>query len=153
MESIVAVVQEASGTSGRSGVPEAGSVLDAFAQVPDPRRAQGRRVPLPAVLALAVPAILANHLSILAIAEWGAAQPAAWLAGLGFRTGKTPHQTTLQRLFRKRDSLALRAALTAVVAPPIAPPSRGAHRGWPSTARRNAAGRPAPMRPPRRSRR
>jgi len=45
-----------------------------FATLPDPRRAQGRQFPLAALLTLAVAAILANHLSVLAIAEWGAAQ-------------------------------------------------------------------------------
>jgi DDE_Tnp_1-associated len=50
------------------------ALLAAFAQVPDPRRRQGTRYPLSALLALAVAAILANHTSLLAIAEWGAAQ-------------------------------------------------------------------------------
>ncbi len=44
-------------------------LLAAFAVVPDPRRAQGRRFALPAILALAVAALLANHLSVLAIAQ------------------------------------------------------------------------------------
>ncbi len=41
--------------------------------LPDPRRRQGTRYPLAAVLTLAVAAILSNHLTLLAIAEWGAA--------------------------------------------------------------------------------
>lgn len=47
------------------------SLAAAFADLPDPRRAASVRYPLPAILALAVAAILANHLSVLAIAEWG----------------------------------------------------------------------------------
>ncbi|MFN8517390.1 MAG: hypothetical protein U0232_32520, partial [Thermomicrobiales bacterium] len=39
-----------------------------------PRRAQGRRFALPAVLTLAMAALLANRLSVLAIARWGARQ-------------------------------------------------------------------------------
>lgn len=45
-------------------------LLAAFAAIPDPRRAHGRRFPLPALLALAVVALLSNHLSLLAIAQW-----------------------------------------------------------------------------------
>src|SRR5262245_51907927 len=111
--------------TGRDLAP--GAVLAAFAPVPDPRRAQGRRFPLPAILARAVPAVLANHLSLLAIAEWGAAQPAAWLAALGFPTSTTPHPSTLHRLFRQLDPRALSAALSAAFAPTVVPPPRGAH--------------------------
>lgn len=51
-------------------------ILTAFAQVCDPRWRQGRRYPLAALLALAVAAILSNHVSVLAIAPWGHEQ--AW---------------------------------------------------------------------------
>jgi len=47
-------------------------VAAAFAHVPDPRRAASVIYPLPAILAMAVAALLANHLLVLAIAEWGA---------------------------------------------------------------------------------
>ena len=41
----------------------------AFATIPDPRRAQGRRYSVAAILSLAVVAVLANHPSVLAMAE------------------------------------------------------------------------------------
>lgn len=44
------------------------TLLDAFATVPEPRRQARIDYPLPAILALAVAAILANHCSVLAIA-------------------------------------------------------------------------------------
>ena len=47
------------------------SLATAFAAVPDPRRAASVVYPLAAILALAVAALLANHRSVLAIAEWG----------------------------------------------------------------------------------
>lgn len=97
------------------------SLAAAFADVPDPRRAASVIYPVPAVLALAVAAILANHLSVLAIAEWGARQCPAVLAALGFPTERTPCQSTLQRLFRRLDGRALAAALTACFAPSGAP--------------------------------
>jgi predicted transposase YbfD/YdcC len=70
------------------------------------------------MLALAVAALLSNHLSILAIAQWGKRQSPAVLAALGFPVGVTPHQTTLQRLFRTLDPLPLARVLTACFAPP-----------------------------------
>ena len=41
-------------------------------QVKDPRRTQGKRFSLTSILVLALAAILSNHLSELAIAQWGA---------------------------------------------------------------------------------
>src|SRR5688572_548669 len=89
------------------------SLAAAFAAVPDPRPAGRVTYPLPAILALAVAALLANHCSVLAIAEWGARQERALLATLGFPDGRTPCQSTLHRLFRRLDGDALAAALTA----------------------------------------
>jgi len=91
-----------------------------FAAVPDPRRAQGRRFSLPAMLTLAVAAILADHTSEQAIAEWGADQDAATKRALGFPKGITPHPSTIQRLFRRLDPLAVAAALSRLFAPPPA---------------------------------
>lgn len=90
------------------------SLAAAFADLPDPRRPASVIYPLPAILAMTVAAILANCLSVLAIAEWGADQSPELLATLGFPSGKTPCQSTLQRLFAKLDSDALAAVLTAV---------------------------------------
>ena len=73
---------------------------------------------MPAILALAVAAILSNHLSVLAIAEWGANQCHDLLESLGFTAGVTPHQSTLQRLFRKLDPDALSRALASYFAKP-----------------------------------
>src|SRR5207244_8765632 len=73
----------------------------AFAQVKDPRRKQGQRFTLTSMLVLALAAILSNHVSELAIAQWGAGQSEEVKKALGFEKGITPHQTTIQRLFRK----------------------------------------------------
>ena len=97
------------------------SVAAAFAAVADPRRAASVIYPLPAVLALAVAALLANHRSVLAIAEWGARQDATVLATLDFPTSRTPCQSTLQRLFRQLDGHALADTLTACFSPSAAP--------------------------------
>src|ERR671932_2654644 len=83
----------------------------AFARVPDPRRRQGTRFPLPAILTMAVAAILANHLSRLAMAEWGTAQSPAIKRALGFPKNRTPHASTLQRRFRRLDPDSLAPAV------------------------------------------
>ena len=88
------------------------TLLAALASIPDPRRRQGTRFALAAILALAVAAILSNHLSVLAIAEWGASQSQDLLRQLGFPDAITPHQSTLQRLFRKLDPTPLSTALS-----------------------------------------
>ena len=104
--------------------------LAAFVRVPDPRRVASVAYPLAAVLSLAVAAILANALSELAIAQWASRQPAELLRALGFLEGRTPCQSTLQRLFCKLDGQALAKALSAHFAPvavalPVVPGSRG----------------------------
>jgi hypothetical protein len=70
-------------------------------QVKDPRRKQGQRFSLTSILLLALAAMLSNHLSELAIAQWGAGQSEEIKKALGFEKGVTPHQTTIQRLFRR----------------------------------------------------
>ena len=97
------------------------SLTAAFAHLPDPRRARSVTYALPAILALAVAAILSNHLSVLAIAEWGARQSPDLLRTLGFVDGRMPCQSTLQRLFSKLDGHALAAALGAYFAPAVVP--------------------------------
>lgn len=85
-----------------------------FAQVKDPRRKQGQRFSLVSMLLLALAAILSNHLSELAIAQWGAGQNEEVKKALGFEKGKTPHQTTIHRLFRKLSIEELEAAFRGI---------------------------------------
>jgi hypothetical protein len=101
------------------------SLAAAFRAASAPRRTASVAYTLPAILTLAVAAILANHLSVLAIAEWGARQsPDVWRL-LGFPQGRTPCQSTVQRLFRKLDGHALSTALSRHFAPvPVSVPSR-----------------------------
>lgn len=109
------------GAPATSVVVSPDSLAAAFASVPDPRRQASITYPLAALLTLAVSAILAQHGSVLAMAEWGARQPADVLAHLGFTPGQTPCQSTLQRLFAKLDGRALSATLAAHFAPDCVP--------------------------------
>jgi predicted transposase YbfD/YdcC len=89
----------------------------AFATIPDPRRAQGTRYSVAAILSLAAVAVLANHTSVLAMAEWAACQPRHVRRALGFRRDTTPHQTTRERLFGRLDPAAVAAAVQRVFDP------------------------------------
>jgi predicted transposase YbfD/YdcC len=97
------------------------SLAAAFALVPDPRRQASVRYPLPALLTAALAAILCNHRSVLAMAQWIARQSPAVLQHLGFPAAYTPCQSTMPRLFAKRDGQALTAALSAHFAPATTP--------------------------------
>ena len=115
--------------------PTPRSLASAFGRVPDPRRAASVAYPLVAMLALAVAAIPANQLSELAIAQWASRQPVERLRALGFLAGRTPCQSTLQRLFCRLDGQATPArgypeGLSAHFAPvavplPVVAGSRG----------------------------
>src|SRR6266568_6092617 len=87
----------------------------AFEGVNDPRRKQGQRYSITSILLLALAAILCNHLSELAIAEWGAGQSDESKKALGFENGVTPHQTTIQRLFRRVNAEEVETAFRHIV--------------------------------------
>jgi hypothetical protein len=87
------------------------SLLEAFAQVPDPREKRGRRYPLAAILALATAAMLAGARSLYAIAQWGRLQPPEVVRALGFGRGRTPCVATLHLVFKDLDVEAFEAAL------------------------------------------
>jgi DDE_Tnp_1-associated len=88
-----------------------GALPQAFASIPDPRSKQGLRYSLASILSLALVAVLANHRSGLAIAEWGARQSKAIHHALEFTRGTTPHQTTRERLFQRLNPADLAAAV------------------------------------------
>src|ERR1700694_4461273 len=83
-------------------------------QVKDPRRKQGRLYSITSILLLALAAMLSNHLSELSIAEWGAGQSDELKKALGFENGVTPHQTTIQRLFRRVNAEEVESAFRAI---------------------------------------
>src|SRR5205814_1750320 len=86
----------------------------ALAHVKDPRRKEGQRFTLTSILLLALAAILSNHLSELAIAQWGAGQSDEVKKALGFEKGVTPHQSTINRLFRSLSAEKLETAFRGI---------------------------------------
>jgi hypothetical protein len=90
--------------------------LEILAEVPDPRNPKGIRHPLPAILSLAVLAMLCGARSYTAIAQFGRDKGFALAIALGFRRGKTPTKSTLSVLFRVIDVTAFEAALSRWIA-------------------------------------
>src|SRR6266516_1415434 len=94
--------------------PESLDWQSACEHVKDPRRKQGQRFSLTSILLLALAAMLSNHLSELAIAQWGAGQREEIKKALGFEKGVTPHQTTIQRLFRRLSAEEIETAFRGI---------------------------------------
>ncbi len=94
--------------------PEPIDWSSACEQMHDPRRKQGKRFSITSILLLALAAILSNHVSELAIAEWGAGQSTEVKQALGFANGVTPHQSTIHRLFRKLSAEEVEAAFRRI---------------------------------------
>jgi hypothetical protein len=78
----------------------AGGLLAFLAEVPDPRRRQGRRHPLAAMLAVVVCAVLCGHDNPTAFADWIKALPPAWWHALGFFR-KPPHANSYRKLLAR----------------------------------------------------
>ena len=75
----------------------AGSLLTMLAEIPDPRRRQGLRYPLAAMLAAIVCGVLSGGRGNQAIAEWVRCQDASVCLWLGFRR-KPPCANTFRNL-------------------------------------------------------
>lgn len=103
----------------------ASSLLEAFTDIADPRRAASIVYPLARLLALAVTALLANRRSALAIAEWAARQSDVVLAPLGLRRGQTPCRSTPEWLFARLDGQTVAVALSHALAVPRPSAARG----------------------------
>jgi predicted transposase YbfD/YdcC len=88
------------------------SLVEALAQVPDPRDARGRRHGLLAILLIGACAVLAGARSFVAIAEYAhdAGRAVLDVVGVG---GSVPDESTIRRVLNAVDAAALEAALHA----------------------------------------
>jgi len=87
------------------------SLYEAFAEVPDPRQASGRRHPLQAILTLAAVAILSGSRSLYAIAQFGRDRGEEFARSLGFTRSVPPCCTSLHYLFAALDRTAFERAI------------------------------------------
>jgi hypothetical protein len=97
------------------------SLLDALAEVPDPRSRHGRRHPLLAILGLTVLAMLRGCKGPTAIAQFGRDHGVELAHALGFLRGQTPAPSCLCELFSRLDAAAFEAALSRWVASRLPP--------------------------------
>lgn len=86
-------------------------LIEVLSEVPDFRRAQGKRHPLPAILALACAATLCGYKSYGAMAHWGRNYGRDLAQALGFPGGRTPAVGTLHAVLSGLDKTALEQAL------------------------------------------
>jgi len=96
-------------------------LVDALADVPDPRSRHGRRYPLTAVLSLVTLGLLVGRKSLEGIARLHRDYGDALILALGFPRGATPRKSTLSRLLRRIDPVALEEALSRWVAARLGP--------------------------------
>lgn len=95
--------------TGRASSPL--SLLEALSSVPDPRRRQGTRHPLPAVLALLSVATMCGCRSVYAVLQWGRDQGQDMAARLGLARHGIPTDGMMSNLLRALDRAAFEAAL------------------------------------------
>lgn len=79
------------------------SLFDLLRQVPDPRRAEGKRHPLPAVLSLLVLATMAGMRGLQGVVDFGRNLPPDVVAALGFTRSRTLAKSTLSEILRGID--------------------------------------------------
>jgi hypothetical protein len=79
------------------------SLMELLQRIQDPRGAKGKRHPLPALLGLAVVAMLAGMTSYEAIAQYGRERGREFLYVLGFTRGRGLCKATYSRVFRRID--------------------------------------------------
>jgi hypothetical protein len=87
-------------------------LIEVLSEVPDFRQAQGKRHPLPAILALACAATLCGYRSYGAMAQWGKNYGRDLAHALGFPGGRTPAIGTLHTVLSGLDRMALERTLS-----------------------------------------
>src|SRR3954452_23301536 len=73
------------------------SLLDAFAQIDDPRKPRGVRHPFTSILALAFLGMLCRETDFACLQRWAADHWGVLKGALGFTRKKPPHATTISR--------------------------------------------------------
>ena len=93
----------------------AATLMELLEGVHDPRGARGKRHPLPALLGLAVVAMLAGQTGYEAIVQYGKERGWAFLQPLGFTRRRGLCKATYSRVFRRIDIVAFEEAVAGWV--------------------------------------
>jgi hypothetical protein len=99
----------------RADEPIPRTLWEVFSGVPDHRTAAGRRYPLPAMLTIAVAAMLCGRQGQIGIVRWSQGMSRADLRALGIRERRPPVASTWCMLFQGLDVATLEARLAAWV--------------------------------------
>ena len=75
-------------------------LIDILSEIPDFRKAKGKRHPLSAILALACVAMMCGYKSYRAFSEWGRNYGAEFMKAMGFTHEKGPCAATFSIIFR-----------------------------------------------------
>ena len=94
-------------------LPHCRPLLAVLAEIPECRKARGKRHPLPAILALLCVATLCGYRSYSAAAQWARLYPAELVQALGFTHWPPPCAATLCNVLQRVDRTALEAKLGA----------------------------------------
>jgi hypothetical protein len=89
------------------------SLLEALSIVPDPRRRQGTRHPLPAVLTLLSVAFLCGYHTVSAALQWAQEHGQDLIRQLGLEKHGVPSGGMISMLLRRLDVAAVESALSA----------------------------------------
>src|SRR5437899_4681956 len=92
---------------------ESRPLIDVLAEIPDGRKARGKRHPLSAILALVCVAVLCGYRSYSAVAHWARIYPAELVRALGFTHPTPPCPATLCSVLHRLDRGQLEATLAA----------------------------------------
>jgi predicted transposase YbfD/YdcC len=84
-------------------VPQCRPLRAVLAEIPDVRKARGKRHPLPAILALVCVAVLCGYGSYSAVAQWARIYPTDLVRALGFTHPTPPCAATLCTVLRQLD--------------------------------------------------
>src|SRR5689334_7532683 len=123
------------------------SLLDALAQIDDPRRPRGVRHPFTPMLALTFLGLLCRQTDFASIQRWAADHWEVLKPALGFDRERPPHATTLSRALARFSLQQFRDAVAAwlVTTPRAAAAYAAAVDGKTSKQGHDAAGDPIHM--------
>ena len=88
---------------------ECRSLMDILSEIPDFRKAKGKRHSLSAILGMSCVAIMCGARTYTAIAAWGSNYDRKFIKALGFTHKKTPCIATLHIIFKNIDIKLLEA--------------------------------------------
>lgn len=101
--------------------PQYTKAMAVVAGIPDPRQPRGKQLEWPFIWGVIVSAMLSQHRTPTAIAQWSRRQASALIAAFRPARGRVPSESTIRRALQRVDVAALERHLAALDAP--APPS------------------------------